>query len=372
MLLFLGAFLIYKNSYQNPRTWYDHYLHLTKSIIQGRIDIPDLPQFYHDKIEFEGKVYIPFPPAPSIVLVPFVLLNNNISQQQVSILIGAINIALIYLLLINFTSSKNSVFLSIFFAFGTSYFWSTIVGTTWFFSHVITIFFVTLSLILHFKQRHFLSGIFFAFAVLTRLPTMLSGIFYIFQLFKKRIKLIYFFAGASVFVPILLLYNFMRFGNILETGYGKVYKQYTGVKVSISENFGYFNYKNVPLHLYTFFIMPPNILISGGYLKDLRPSPFGMGILFTSPLLFLAFKPTFKKGIELNSIITTLLVSLPIFFHYAQGWVQFGYRFMLDFIVFLMIILAHRFKPTRFNLLLIFISVIVNYWGVLWAIELGW
>lgn len=164
----------------------------------------------------------------------------------------------------------------------------------------------------------------------------------------------------------------MRFGNVLETGYEKVYKQYSGIKVSISENFGYFNYKNVPLHLYTFLIMPPNISVVEGLVKDLRPSPFGMGILFTSPLLFIALKPMFKKGIELNSITTAFLVALPSFMHYAQGWVQFGYRFVLDFIIFLMIILALRFKPSKFNIILILISVLVNFWGVLWAIELGW
>lgn len=366
--------MIYKYVYTSPRNWYDHYLYLAKSIINSRVDIPDLPSFYHDKIEFEGKVYIPFPPAPSFILVPFLLINNSITQQQVSILIGSLDIALLYLLLLNFASKKNSILLSIFFGFGTPFFWSSLVGTTWFFSHVVTIFFLILSLILHFKQKNFWSGIFFALAVLTRLPLILSGIFYLLQLFKTKIKLLYFLIGASVFIPIFLMYNFLRFGDILETGYGKVYDYYnnSGIKVSILENFGYFNYKNVPLHLYTFFIMPPNVSITEGLVNNLKPSPFGMGILFTSPLLFLALRPIFKKGIELNSIITVFLVSLPSFFHYAQGWVQFGYRFLLDFIIFLMIILAMRFKPSKFNLFMIMFSVIVNYWGVLWAIELGW
>lgn len=347
-------------------------MYLTKSFIAGSVDLPDLPPFYHDKIEFEGKIYLPFPPAPTILMIPFVLLRERITQQQISVLIGSIDITLLYFLLLYFTSKKRSAILSIFFGFGTPFFWSTVAGTTWFFSHVVTIFFLTLSLILHFKQKHFLSGILFALAVLTRLPIILSGIFYLFQLFKTKIKLIYFLLGASIFIPVFLIYNFMRFGNVLETGYEKVYKQYSGIKVSISENFGYFNYKNVPLHLYTFLIMPPNISVVEGLVKDLRPSPFGMGILFTSPLLFIALKPMFKKGIELNSITTAFLVALPSFMHYAQGWVQFGYRFVLDFIIFLMIILALRFKPSKFNIILILISVLVNFWGVLWAIELGW
>ncbi|MEK7536552.1 MAG: hypothetical protein AAB559_02090, partial [Patescibacteria group bacterium] len=343
LFLFLGTFLIYKNIYSNPRNWYDHYLYLTKSIIQGRVDIPNLPSFYHDKLIFDDKTYIPFPPGASFLLIPFVFLNENITQQQVSIFIGAIDIVLIYLLLLNFTTKKNSIILSIFFGFGTSFFWSAIVGTTWFFAHVAAIFFLTISLLFHFKQKYFWSGIFFAFSALTRIPLILSGVFYLSRLFKQKKKFISFLVGAFIFVPIFLFYNFLRFGDIFETGYEIIYKQYksSGIKYSVGENFGYFNYKNIPLHLYTFFVMPPIF----DPLRGLKPSPFGMGILFTSPLLFIALKPKFKKGIELEAIITAVICAIPSFFHYAQGWVQFGYRFVLDFIVFLMIVLALRFRP---------------------------
>ena len=260
--------------------------------------------------------------------------------------------------------------MSIFFGFGTTFFWSAVVGTTWFFAHVVAIFFLTISLLLYFKQKHFWSGIFFALSALTRIPLILSGVFYLMQLYKQKKKFMTFLAGAFIFIPIFLFYNFFRFGNVLETGYEIIYQQYksSGIKYSVGDNFGYFSFKNIPLHLYTFFMMPP-VFTS---LDGLKPSPFGMGIIFTSPLLFIALKPKFKKGIELNSIITALVCSIPSFLHYAQGWVQFGYRFILDFIVFLMIILALRFRPSKFNLFLILISIIVNFWGVLWAIELGW
>lgn len=362
--------MIYKNIYSNPRNWYDHYLYLTRSFISGRVDIPDLPSFYHDKLEFEGKTYIPFPPGASLLLFPFVILKDNITQQQVSIIIGSFDIILIYFLLLRFTSKRNSVLLSIFFGFGTSFFWSAVVGTTWFFAHVVAIFFLTISLLLHFKQRHFLSGIFFALSALTRIPIILAGVFYLMQLVKKGGKFIAFLFGASIFIPIFLFYNWFRFGNIIETGYEVIYRQYktSDIQYSVGKSYGYFSYKNIPMHLYTFFIMPPIMSSTGG----MRPSPFGMGILFTSPLLFVALKPKFKKGIELEAITTAVICATPSFLHYAQGWVQFGYRFILDFIVFLMIVLALRFKQSKFNLFLILVSIIINFWGVTWAIKLGW
>lgn len=379
--LFLGSFIVYKSIYPNPRNWYDHYLYLTKSFISGHVDIPNLPQFYHDKLIFEGRTYIPFPPGASILLLPFVILFENITQQQVSIIIGSIDIVLTYLLLLNFTSRKNSLLLSIFLGLGTPFFWSTTVGTTWFFAHVVAIFFLTISLILHFKKKDFLSGFFFALASLTRMPLVLAGIFYLFELWGNRKRFIFYLLGAFIFIPSLFTYNYLRFGNIFKTGYSEVYLQYAesdypytikqllfkGTKVN-----GYFDTQNLSMHLYTFLIMPPDINIDAGIVKNIKPSPFGMGILFTSPLLLLALKPKFKKGLEIKLITTASIVAIPSFLHVMQGWVQFGYRFVLDFIVFLMMILAMRFKPTKINLILIIISVIVNFWGVTWAINLGW
>lgn len=381
LILIIGIYLIYKYIYPDPRNWYDHYIYLAKAIMSGRVDIPDLPTFYHDKLEIGGKFYIPFPPGASLLLIPFLYLKDTIEQQQISILIGAIDAGLIYLLLKKFTNKFNSLLLSIFFCLGTPFFWSAIVGTTWYFAHVVAIFFITISFILHFNNKHLFSGIFFALAALTRLPMVVIGIFFAFQLWGQKRNLILFLAGAFIFIPTILGYDWLRFGSFHKTGYYEVYQQYIGgsypytILQKLSPNTPYFNYidiKNVPLHLYTFLLMPPNINIEEGIVKSISPSPFGMGILFTSPLLLIALIPNFKKKLERNLFISALFTSLPSFLHYMQGWVQFGYRFVLDFIVFLMIILAIRFKPTKLNLQLILFSVVVNFWGVLWAIELGW
>lgn len=373
-MLFIGSFLIYKNIYPSPRNWYDHYLYLSKSILQGRVDLPDLPSFYHDKLEFKGKTYIPFPPGASFLLIPFILAKDSITQQQVSILIGSANVVLMYFLLLNLTTRKKSILLAIFFGFGTSLFWASVVGTTWYFAHTVAIFFLLASLILYYKNNYFFSGIFFALSAITRIPMIFSGLFFALELRKHTKKLFLFLCGAFIFVPIFLSYNFLRFGNILETGYERVYEQYnsSGLRVSVFNNYGYFSYKNIPAHLYSLLIMPPDITVAEGKIKDLRPSPYGMGILFTSPLLFLALRPKYKRGRELNLITTAILCALPSFLHYAQGWVQFGYRFVLDFIVFLMMILSIRFKINKLTIFLILFSILINFWGVSWAIELGW
>ena len=156
IFIFTGSFLVYKNIYPEPRNWYDHYLHLARSLTQKRVDVPTLPSFYHDKIEFKGKTYIPFPPAPAMVLIPFMYLDRNVTQQQVSIIIGALNATLIYFLAKKYTSDLNAVLLSIFFAFGTVAFWTSVVGTTWNFAHTVANFFLLLSLIclVYFEKKY--------------------------------------------------------------------------------------------------------------------------------------------------------------------------------------------------------------------------
>ena len=71
--------------------------------------------------------------------------------------------------------------------------------------------------------------------------------------------------------------------------------------------------------------------------------------------------------------------------HFSQGWVQFGYRFSLDFAPFLLIpvalgaerLLAGRARGAAAwgGVLvagLIVASVAVQAWGIAWARTLGW
>lgn len=376
ILLFTTTYFSYRFLYPNPRTWYQHYLYQAKSFIQLRVDIPDLPDFYQDRVIKDGKILTPFPPIPAVVLVPFVLVSKNITQQEVSFVIGAINSILAYYLFKKY-SSKHPFVLTLFFVFGTVAFWSAIVGTTWYFAHTLALAFMLLSLILHKDEKHYWSGLFFALAALCRYPMLMGGVFFLLELYKEPKKLIKFIIGAFPFVPIQLGYNFLRFGNIFDTGYVDVYKQYisSGYPFTIRQlwnpgasYFGYMDLRNIPLHLYNFLFMPPTVSSS----FFIEPSPYGMGILFTTPLLILALFPNLKDKLQRNLFIGASFIAFTDFLHYMQGWVQFGYRFMMDFLPFLLLILAIKFRPNKKYSALLILSIIVNIWGAIWGIKLGW
>lgn len=382
VFLILGTFIIYKYVYPQPRIWYDHYLYLAKSMIQSKISVDDIPEFYQDVNVFNSHKYLPFPPMPAITLIPFLIFDSNITEQTVSIIMASINIGLIYLLLKKYTKKVNAFILSMFIAFGTVYFWVSIVGTSWFFAHIIAFFYLTLALIISSKNNYlasFLTGILFALSALSRITIIFGGLYFVINYWQNKKNLILFLLGSSIFLPLLLGYNYLRFGNIFETGYTKIYENYTkgGYAYSIqriwypdSPHFKYLDIKSIPYHLYTLFLMPPEVTDLNIF--NSKPSPYGMGILFISPLLLLIFSKSSKTLIEKQAWIGALPVAFVTFLHYAQGWVQFGYRFLVDFLPFLLVILALKFKLNKFNVLLLIISLIVCHWGTLWAIKLGW
>ena len=74
-----------------------------------------------------------------------------------------------------------------------------------------------------------------------------------------------------------------------------------------------------------------------------------------------------------------LCIALADLAHFSQGWVQFGYRFSNDFAPFAMILVALGIAESQRSRvgwplawLLVVASVVVNAWGVMWGVELGW
>ncbi|HLE82158.1 MAG TPA: hypothetical protein VJA25_12800, partial [Dehalococcoidia bacterium] len=109
-----------------------------------------------------------------------------------------------------------------------------------------------------------------------------------------------------------------------------------------------------------------------------RPSPYGMSVLLTSPAFIYAGFVKRKSWLKPSLWIAIAFVSLPLLLHYSQGWVQFGYRFLLDFAPFLLILTAFGFDDNdspgarRLQVALVAVAIVAGFWGRHWANELGW
>jgi len=96
----------------------------------------------------------------------------------------------------------------------------------------------------------------------------------------------------------------------------------------------------------------------------------GLGLFFTTPAFIYIFKGPWNR-LSKYAIIAILCILPSLVFHGTVGFTQFGYRFSLDFIPFLMLLTANGMGE---NLgwkarALIILSVIVNLWGTISIIK---
>ena len=88
-----------------------------------------------------GRGIIPFPPFPAWLLLPFVAVWHEATDQQLlSAIFGAVDVGIAYWVL-GRLPIKPSVrtLTAIFIGFGTVLFYSSAVGTTWFFAHLVAV-----------------------------------------------------------------------------------------------------------------------------------------------------------------------------------------------------------------------------------------
>ena len=98
-----------------------------------------------------------------------------------------------------------------------------------------------------------------------------------------------------------------------------------------------FGLANVPIELYSFFIVPPALHPQFPYVE---PLAFGTALWFTSPALVLAFFAREPRRLVVSLWVATLLVAGPSLLYYANGGSQFGMRHALDFVPFVLVLMG--------------------------------
>ena len=386
LLLFFSTLIIYGLSNINHFGWYNHYVYLADAFIHGRLDLQgnlmDYPLFNLDIVYVSGKAYIPFPPMPAILLIPWVLLSGlNASQEWMTHIVGALNVAISYRIFRKLGCRENvALALTMLFGFGTVHWYAAMIGTTWFYAHVVAVFFTLLAVLeILGKSKPFTAGILLGAAALSRQLTILSTPFFLSTLRKDggydvrgAIK---FIAGLAIPIGLYLLYNYVRVGSIFDTTYQSLYEVY---KPEASKIYGMLDPNWIPSGLYIMLLKGPEYIGSFPQLPltfpYFKPSKYGMSMLLVTPMFLYALKAREMKPQVLGcwiSVIATSLVSLMYFNH---GWVQFGYRFSLDFTPALMLLVAWGFrnKLTPIRIAGIAYCILINIWGVYWGNILHW
>ena len=164
-------------------------------------------------------------------------------------------------------------------------------------------------------------------------------------------------------------YNVLRFGDPFQTGY-RLLSYATPNAVALAKG-GFFNFQYLPVHLHTMFLQFPEWI---GRPPFFKPSPWGMSLLLTSPVIVRLAMTSVdrRRWLAWGALIATLAV--PMVFYFSNGWVQFGYRYSLDWWVFALVLLADALggRPKPVDYALLAAGVVVNAVGVYWVRALGW
>src|SRR5262249_40973194 len=95
-------------------------------------------------------------------------------------------------------------------------------------------------------------------------------------------------------------------------------------------------------------------------------SGHGLGLGFTTPVLLFLLSPRDKPALHRNLWITGAAATLPSPGYQHSGWAKFGYRFSLDYMVLLVMLIAIGGRPLgRVAKALIVVGIVINLFGAL-------
>jgi hypothetical protein len=388
LVVFLMVFSIYRQTTYwvgRPNTPAKAYFHeLAEAYLHGKLYLENVDQT-HDLTFFNGNWYVANPPAVAILMLPIVALKGAVGLNTVvfSIFFGALNAALVFLILESMVEHgwsqlqmKDNLWLTLLFAFGTPHFYLAIVGKMWFMSQMVTITFFALAILMTMARRPAWStGICLGIAMAAR-PNIALGLAMVTTVFiqlmwqdlgridwKKLFRWVLLASlpmGAAVLA--LLWYNWARFGNILDYGY--VAENVADWMAGDLKNYGTFNPVFIARNLRVMLFNPPE--------WDPTCGPWakheGMSIFLVTPALIYLARSFRKMPLVIGAWLSTLLLIVPLALYYNTGAWQFGYKYLLDFIlpVTMLLAVAVGKRTGWFMRVLILLSVAMNIFGVLW------
>lgn len=256
-------------------------------------------------------------------------------------------------------------------------------------------------------RRQFVAGFLFGLASTARLTILFGAPFFMLvgsggTLARRSIS-----AGLGAMIPVglLLAYNLATTGQLFHPGYEYLYQlEATGYRsLGYNPDWSIEDVRYLPQNLAIMFLSTPVILPANapgvfgetgralcaaeGAVRGLfdpdcpvaLPKAIGMSIVLTSPA-YLYIVPALarirRSRLAAGSVLAVIAIAVVNLMHFSQGWVQFGYRFSNDFVVFALPLvalgMARRGGVGLLATWLVGISVAINFWGVTWGNLLGW
>jgi hypothetical protein len=360
--------------YASPFAYYNY---LADALLHGQLSLRLIPDSTRDLSPFQGRFYLYWPPMPAISLMPFVaIFGVQFSDTLFTLGIAALNVALVAQLLrlacirrvIKLPKSRRGP-LVLCFALGTVQLTQAPFGRVWSTGHEVGLLCVVLCYLVALRLRgvwgFVLAGLAIAAAFLTRNHMLFAGLWPAWYLIAQHrsigwrrlaVNIAAGLAPVIVAIGFLAWYNWARFGSILDNGL-----DYHLMATQLADNYrryGMFHPHYLATNLYYQYIAYPLPFHSTTF--------YGGSLFLLTPVFFAAWvggfvmRPRWSKWALIASI---LLAALPSLFFMATGWVQFGPRFSIDFMVPLLLLTAAGLRRCPVSLLwLLTIVAVVQYW----------
>ena len=379
-----GDFFYLADAFLHGRTWLDSRL--------GPNDV----------IPRDGHYYVPFAPFPAIALMPLVALIGPLTADQIesgiNAFLAAASVGMCWWLLarIGVERLRDRLGLTVLFGFSTQILWVTTRGGVWHTGHLIATILTFACLIeLEGRRRPLLIGLLGGAAFLTRAPLAFAVPFYALLLHPRsdeatnlgrptgtdpgayvarvrdaipwrRWALLA--LGVAPSVAFFFAYNAVRFGTPLESGYAlATLPDWLAQQRAV----GLFSIAHIPMNLDYFLFHLPRPIPTAPFFK---PDGFGMSVFLTSPGLLLALRADWRRPRAWWLAGATIAVLIPTLLYYGGGWLQYGYRYFLDSVPFVMALCGSAAAVRGcvgwgWRALIAF-GVVVGAVGVYWAYNL--
>jgi hypothetical protein len=329
------------------------YTLFAQSLLHGHLYLPPM-EYYGDMVHYGDHYYLPYPPLPSFLLMPFLIVlgPNQINTVAIATLISCINLYLIYRILVRLNVSRAYFnWLVLGFIFGTGY-WLALFNShhVYSFAHIVSILFQLLLINeLLGKRRWWLAGILIGCTFLTRQFTIFYAFFALGYLFYANRQegnklpwkdVLLFLLPVGFCLGIYMIYNYVRFGNVFDTGYSHIL--FMGVLKERVDQYGVFSIRYFLFNLYSVLLKGFNIEFEGKtYLNIKDMDLWGTSLLAASPFLIASLRASWPRLIKTASWITILIILTGQLFYHNNGWEQVNTsRFTLDFLPLLFVLTA--------------------------------
>jgi len=287
--------------------------------------------------------YVTFPPGPALLFVPGVAIWG---LAFADVLLTALLAALIPALLVAFLDrergtgggrGREHLWVAAAWAFASPALFVGAHGSVWFTAQIAGALFLTLHVITGWDARRpLLSGLSLGLAVACR-PTMAFAFpFFAAEWWRSGHRwrtALAFAAPLALIGGALMLHNHVRFGDVFEFGHRYLDIRWQERMQSVGQFSTAYLWRNLECMLW----LAPQLSPGAPYL---RWSIHGMGLLLASPWLLLLAAARRRFPQRAGLAVSALAVAIPPLLYHNSGQLQLAYRFALDYLPLLVILLA--------------------------------